>query len=1308
MVSARVVVGLISVVGAAAAEAQVATPVGPPLPVNLLKQGTFEAPDLGTGSAAYAYGPTGTPWTFAGGTGVAANGSLFTLSNPPAPQGDQVAFIQSGLSSVISQSFDAPAGRYLFTLRAAQRRLGTVLNQQRVSVRVDGVEVAQLSPAGDSYSSITTDTFVITGASHLIQLVCLNTSGDNTLFIDDLRLQRIDAVSASWSNPATWGGPLPGPNSEVVVPAGVALRLDTTASIKSLTVHGALYCADENISLQAEWVMVHGGRFECGSAVSPMLNTFTLTLAGADDGGNIMGMGDKFLAGMSGAVIELHGEERTSWTQLAATAPAGSSTLLLAEPADWRPGDQIIVAPTHSDPSEGEVALIAAIQNHGTEVTLSAPLRFRHYGETSEYSNPTTTWTLDERGEVGLLTRNIRIQGDAASETAGFGAHVMTMAGTTIHTSGIELFRVGQKGRLGRYPFHWHLVEHAPGQYIVNSSVHRSYNRCITVHGTHDTLVADNVCYDFIGHGYFLEDGIEQNNIFDHNLGVWARRPLPSEAILPTDYREANASNGPAVFWISHPDNIYSNNAAAGTEGSGYWYSMEEVVTGPSHELPGGTINPRMAPFGVFDNNRVHTGRQGFSSCTDEGGIRGMEPPEEPLLSGLTATNVLQGVWPCSPPMTKQNARFERMIVANSLNGMQAPNPMTFVDSLFVSYTDNAPALAQVGGGLDWRAVMIYDQGFDFQNVHFVNYDRPAMAVFQPTPGAHKLTNNRATRVSFDNSPHIFADPDNMSKPGNGPGAWGDVVHDVHGDLVRPGWALVTDHPLMFDSSCIQATNISVAGYVCPYRYSHFRTENFGWLDSTTILRSDGVHDSAVHVGFRTMHNFIATGRHLHSYRYDTGMKHERVWVELYNAFPGDTPVYEFLDVPSTVSVTTSGWTRASSLNALLSGPGRRWFWRDFSLFVKMSAAGENWHAYDRAELCMTGSCTEGQINALGSIPAAAIVSPPDGARVPFGSPIAIEAAASDPEGIISTRLYLGTALQGTDTTAPYNFVLNNVPAGSHALKLVAEDANHRTFTAVHQLIVGALPRVEISSPLEDQTYTVTASVPVAFNVFDWPVAPGSSHVHWFLDGVDRGHLDSTAPFTFTNLTQGRHELVIALADADHTIRAVNDRVIIYGVENRVLADYEDGVDTRGTATRRDRFMGSISAIAFGFGTKVGEASRADGLEDINYFTISNNNDGVDSVAIYRLKLDPPQDWRAYTHLQVSKSGPQYEAFVIDASEGANSIRESTGASTSHALSILSNAQRDEVVAIELRIPEWRIPPSTPTTEHLRSIRLLP
>ena len=130
------------------------------------------------------------------------------------------------------------------------------------------------------------------------------------------------------------------------------------------------------------------------------------------------------------------------------------------------------------------------------------------------------TFDVDERGEVGLLTRNIKIQASEDAAQSYKGGHIMAMVTSKMFVEGVELNRMGQHMELARYPIHWHLDGDAKGQYIRNASIHDTYNRCVTVHGTHNLRVENNVTYNTVGHCFFLEDGIEHGNQFVHNLAI--------------------------------------------------------------------------------------------------------------------------------------------------------------------------------------------------------------------------------------------------------------------------------------------------------------------------------------------------------------------------------------------------------------------------------------------------------------------------------------------------------------------------------------------------------------------------------------------------------------------------------------------------------------------------------------------------------------------------------------------------------------------------------------------------------------------
>lgn len=74
----------------------------------------------------------------------------------------------------------------------------------------------------------------------------------------------------------------------------------------------------------------------------------------------------------------------------------------------------------------------------------------------------------------------------------------------------IEVTHAGQSFRLGRYPVHYHVGGNQAGRsYVKGCSIHRTFNRALTIHGTDGLLVEHNVVYNTKGHAYFTEDGVE-------------------------------------------------------------------------------------------------------------------------------------------------------------------------------------------------------------------------------------------------------------------------------------------------------------------------------------------------------------------------------------------------------------------------------------------------------------------------------------------------------------------------------------------------------------------------------------------------------------------------------------------------------------------------------------------------------------------------------------------------------------------------------------------------------------------------------
>lgn len=108
---------------------------------------------------------------------------------------------------------------------------------------------------------------------------------------------------------------------------------------------------------------------------------------------------------------------------------------------------------------------------------------------------------------------------------------------------------------VGRYPIHWHMHgDNFFGSKVEGCSIHHSFQRAVTVHGTHRVTLKDNVAYDIMGHTYFFEDGVEWGSVWENNLGILTR---VTNAMLNTD-------TSPSTFWVTNPNNTLIGNRAAG------------------------------------------------------------------------------------------------------------------------------------------------------------------------------------------------------------------------------------------------------------------------------------------------------------------------------------------------------------------------------------------------------------------------------------------------------------------------------------------------------------------------------------------------------------------------------------------------------------------------------------------------------------------------------------------------------------------------------------------------------------------------
>lgn len=445
------------------------------------------------------------------------------------------------------------------------------------------------------------------------------------------------AGNGAWSSPKTWeGGQVPASGSSVQIRPGdhVIYDVNSTEPIRSIHVAGILsFAPDRDTQMDVGMLLVRPGTDEVTSTDAvglpahvhdPDVPQPVLEIGTPDhpiDAAHHALIRLTYIEGMDkdtapvlidcGGRMEIHGAPMSrTWVKLRNAAKAGDTTVTLNEPVDgWRAGDRIIipttlklslfskgqVIPSVRDNTQTEERIVQAID--GQVLTLDKPLGYDHTAEG------------DFRGEVADLSRNVVIE---SADPNGVRGHTMYHHGSSGSISYAEFRHLGKAGVLGRYSLHFHLGgDGMRGMSVVGASIWDSANRFITVHGTNFLVIRDCVGYRSLGHGFFLEDGTEEYNLFDRNLAVQALKtdPLPQQ-ILPFD------KNDGAGFWWANSLNAFTRNDAVECDQYGYRFEAgkaPEFNSVMKVRQPDGSranVDIRTLPFIRFEGNEAHSQRR--------------------------------------------------------------------------------------------------------------------------------------------------------------------------------------------------------------------------------------------------------------------------------------------------------------------------------------------------------------------------------------------------------------------------------------------------------------------------------------------------------------------------------------------------------------------------------------------------------------------------------------------------------------------------------------------------------------------------
>jgi len=441
-------------------------------------------------------------------------------------------------------------------------------------------------------------------------------------------------------------------SSICILPRGLRLIMSSSLNVPALIIRGELYWRDvdqsiEELYLCAGYVAVEGavGRFimNVGSSVDDGSNKRGWIYI--KDNGAVHphgrtrffgGIGDSdslFSSSIGGPTIDITGRKlQRTWSLLAEPFLTNQvSFKLLHSPVrmGWTVGDRIGISPTQKgSDGTGHTFRIVSLDDDGT-VYVDTPNPTNRQAtflppRQATYNEETKTAALLS-AEVVNLSRNIVITGDDLrhvdcdpniSATQGckcsdhrskctVGLHTAQMHIGTMSIRNVRVEKCGQRGIDGKYCLHFHRLKDCPTCEFSNNAIEHSHQRGIIIHGTHSSLVENNVLWDVRGAGIYLEDGNEMANQIKYNVVIcpWSlAHPTLHGCTIPGSF---NAESDTPL----NQAGIYTDTAAndfIGNRVSNSFNGLLLQASGSGRGAAYGNVCTSHLAFGRWEGNTFH------------------------------------------------------------------------------------------------------------------------------------------------------------------------------------------------------------------------------------------------------------------------------------------------------------------------------------------------------------------------------------------------------------------------------------------------------------------------------------------------------------------------------------------------------------------------------------------------------------------------------------------------------------------------------------------------------------------------------
>lgn len=404
--------------------------------------------------------------------------------------------------------------------------------------------------------------------------------------------------SGNWSDPATWGGKLPGSSDTPLISSGHTVNYDlTTASYAGVSVSSGAtlqFDSSKSCTLQTSGNVVVQGKLQMqpsSSSVVQLLQFININESAFVGGGMDVLTTDVGLWVMGTGVLDIVGTPKTSYVRAAGSIATGSATIALnSTPSGWQAGDDITIAPTEA-PQVGDAYTngfedrsIKSIS--GTSLTLNASTLRVH----PQINN---TWTA----EVINLTRNVRIEGTTAGRMHIFirSSVPQTIKNAQIRYAGPRQMINGiSEFVLGRYGIHFHHCDNGSVGSLVEGCVIRNCdNRSYVPHASNGVTMKGNVAYNVTEIAFWWD-------VLDYTHGItWDGNVVAMCKYIP---QSANSLATSGFILGIGDDNVCTNNVVIGNTG--------DHRIGGAYLWDEGDIESAW----VFNNNMAHNCNCGLVS----------------------------------------------------------------------------------------------------------------------------------------------------------------------------------------------------------------------------------------------------------------------------------------------------------------------------------------------------------------------------------------------------------------------------------------------------------------------------------------------------------------------------------------------------------------------------------------------------------------------------------------------------------------------------------------------------------------------